>query len=128
MKRFFALFSVFALLVCMAMPTAASASVTAFDNDVGFSQGFVIAPNFTQEFSPIVIHAVENGTDLKADTALQRGLDGCLAKGIVPPFKFWEGQNTKASRCNAALISQNTTIFPHRFGKDIRRLSCKDKA
>lgn len=148
MKGLFALFAVFALAVCMAMP-AKSARAAVHDDDVGFCQGTVIASNITDETFQMIAPAIstqsaptmigtcmeamlnENGNWIGADSKSSRCEVFTGNKENTFRLKHDSvdyGRGTKRILCEAALSIKNycVPIFPHRkFGKDIRRLSCE---
>jgi len=128
MKNLFALFSVIALLICMAMPTSVQAD-TRTDCDVGFH---ATTPAMAQGYHSITTFeaATDAATAILTTTlpAHYHGLDE-LAPMRMAVFacKFWEGQNTKASIRKAVLntkpYSENFARTRYMFGRDIRRLS-----
>ncbi len=132
MKSLFALLSVFAICICMAIPTTASASV--HDDDVGFAQSVVAAPIVTTEFSPMIAPSISSQL---TPTMISTGMEATFTANDHTKLKgYWSGGDSKASIRKACLNnlfckndSKNSPIFPHRrFGKDIRRLSFEAKA
>jgi hypothetical protein len=128
MKGFLSLCFVFAMLTCVAMPAQAKASVVGFDNDVGFTQGTAIAPNFAHEFFPMVAHTTINMHE-KTLHHYERMIFHSNGTKATAPI-FWEGKDSKSSRCKTILNNIKNTngkslASTYKFGKGNKRLSCK---
>lgn len=98
MKGLFALFSVFALLICLAMPNDCKAAVTCHfgDNDVGFcttsSSHQVTMASTDFDFS---LHVSPKVDLSQCPTATAHRIE----RGAKINEPYWHGGDSKASRC-----------------------------
>ena len=136
MKQIFALLSVFALLLCMAMPTTAKASDSGYAIDVGYNveqhspeMAKNLAHSYTCDFLPSPHFAPMPANFANAVTPT---VTGAAMREKTYISKYWRGGDTKASLCKACSFSskQHRTAFvatPYAFGRDIRRLCSEAK-
>jgi len=109
MKTLFAVLSVFALLVCMAMPAESKASVatdTNWDNDVGLTHGFVASPSATSETTMILPSAGH----LNEKDATYLPMYSATTLKV-----YWCGEDSKASRCKAVY---HNYLYLHCISRD----------